>query len=101
VPTEDLGFFGCTEFEWDDYNSFKIWDKHRVAISECEEVFFNVPFVTAEDLKHSEGEPRFYCLGHSDAERLLFLVFTVRHTRIRIISARDMSRKERRMYEAL
>jgi len=54
-----------------------------------------------KDEKHSEQEERYYALGHTDAGRLLFLVFTIRNNLIRVISARDMSKKERERYEAL
>ncbi len=85
----------CVGFDWDKENLLKNWEKHRVAFWECEEVFFNQPFLMAEDALYSIDETRFYALGKTDSERLLFLVFTVRYKKIRVISARDMSRKER------
>ena len=63
---------------------------------ECEQAFFNVPLIVADDLVHSTVEPRYYVLGQTDAERRLFIVFTIRKRRIRVISARDMSPKEGR-----
>ena len=81
-------------FQWDAANSIKIWERHRVTPSECEEGFFNRPLVVGDDEKHSKGEERFYPLGQSDAARLLFVVFTIRGQRIRVISALDMSRNE-------
>ena len=87
-----------TGFEWDQGNSEKNWFKHRVTRSECEQVFFNRPFVVAEDQKHSQNEPRHYALGHTDKGRKLFVVFTVRGGLIRVISARNMNRAERRIY---
>ncbi|MCL5962568.1 MAG: BrnT family toxin [Chloroflexi bacterium] len=75
------------------------WRGHRVAPSECEEVFFNRPLTVADDIKHSENENRFYALGHTDAGRHLFIVFAVRRNQVRVISARDMNRKEREAYE--
>lgn len=90
----------CTSFEWDKHNSEKNWLKHRVSASECEEVFFNRPLVVGDDTKHLQSECRFYSLGHTDAGRLLFVVFTVRSDRIRVISARDMNRKERKGYKS-
>ncbi len=89
----------CTGFEWDEHNAEKNWLGHRVAPSECEEVFFNLPLTVADDIKHSEKENRFYALGHTDAGRRLFIVFTVRRNLIRVISARDVNRKERGAYE--
>ena len=91
----------CTGFQWDRHNAGKNWERHRVAVPECEDVFFNAPLVIREDAKHSQREPRFYCLGQTDAGRLLFVVFTIRGTLIRVISARDMSRKEREVYRQL
>lgn len=89
---------GCTGFEWDQDNAEKNWRKHRVLPEECEQVFFNRPLVVTEDTGHSENESRYYSLGQSDTSRLLFVVFTVRGELIRVISARDMSRKERAVY---
>jgi uncharacterized protein len=90
----------CTGFEWDSHNADKIWFKHHVSLSECEQIFFNLPLVVADDLKHSEHENRFFALGQTDLDRFLFMVFTVRNNKIRVISARDMNRKERRVYQA-
>ncbi|MCL4460573.1 MAG: BrnT family toxin [Nitrospirae bacterium] len=88
----------CTGFEWDMHNAGKIWQKHGVSPTECEQIYFNRPLVFADDLKHSEEENRFYALGKTDGRRLLFVVFTVRQDKIRVISARDMNRKERKAY---
>jgi len=89
----------ATGFEWDDGNIDKNWIKHGVSPSECEQMFFNQPLVVAEDSVHSEAEERLFALGRTDNERLLFTVFTVRKDKIRIISARDMSSKERKVYK--
>jgi uncharacterized DUF497 family protein len=87
-------------FDWDKENSEKIWRKHKVSPFECEQIFFNRPVVVAPDETHSQSEPRFYVLGRTDAARLLFLVFTARKHLVRVISARDMSRSEREVYES-
>ncbi len=92
--------FKCTGFEWDDHNTEKIRARHDVAPTECEQIFFNLPFVIGDDSKHSEKENRFFALGKTDTRRLVFLVFTVRIDRIRVISAQDMNRKEREVYRA-
>jgi hypothetical protein len=89
----------CTGFEWDEANAEKNWDLHRVLRGEAEQIFFNRPVVVAPDARHSHQEPRYAALGASDAGRRLTVVFTVRGTSIRVISARDMSRRERRIYE--
>jgi uncharacterized protein len=87
-------------FQWDAGNSGKIWERHRVAPTECEELFFNRPLVVAQDEEHSVAEERIYGLGQSDAGRLLFVAFVIRGRLIRVISARDMSRRERRIYRS-
>ena len=93
------GLHDCDGFEWDVGNSDKNWERHRVTQSECEQVFFYVPFLVAEDLGHSQEESRSYGLGKTDLNRRLFVVFTIRGSLIRVISARDMSRSERRVYQ--
>jgi uncharacterized DUF497 family protein len=90
----------CTGFEWDDGNAPKIWEKHGVSPMECEEVFFNLPLVAGHDERHSQDEKRTYVLGQSDGGRRLFVVVTIRRGLLRVISARDMSRKERKIYES-
>jgi uncharacterized DUF497 family protein len=89
----------CTEFQWDQGNSEKNWQKHRVSPFECEQIFFNQPLIAADDVAHSQQERRYYVLGRTDNGRRLYVVFTIRGHRIRVISARDMNRKERKAYE--
>ena len=89
----------CIGFDWDDGNLLKNWEKHGVSASECEQVFFNLPLVASPDVMHSGYETRFYSLGKSDSGKHLFIVFTVRDNLIRIISARNMNRKERDAYK--
>ncbi len=86
-------------FEWDEGNRYKNEDKHGVLWTEIEEVFFNQPLLLHPDPRHSMEEARCFVLGKTDAGRRLMVVFTVRHGRIRVISARPMSRRERRIYE--
>jgi uncharacterized DUF497 family protein len=88
----------CTGFQWDDGNSEKNWISHQVTKSECEQIFFNQPLVIGNDEKHSKVEKRHYVLGQTDSDRLLYIVCTVRQNLIRVISARDMSKKEREVY---
>ncbi|MEW6200892.1 MAG: BrnT family toxin [bacterium] len=78
-----------------------MWYKRHVSPSECEQIFFNRPLVIEDDIKHSEVENCLYALGHTDADRRLFVVFTVRQSLIRVISARDMNRRERKVYQSL
>lgn len=93
-----LDIHAITGFNWDEGNSHKNWVKHQVSNSECKEVFFNVPLLLADDQKHSQNETRYYVLGKTNASRRLFIAFTVREDKIRIISARDVSKKEREVY---
>jgi uncharacterized DUF497 family protein len=88
-------------FDWDDANTVKIIDKHEVMPAEVERIFFNAPLLLMDDIKHSQKEERFHALGISDERRLLHVTFTLRakNTLIRVISARDMHRKERKIYE--
>ena len=88
----------CTGFQWDEGNSEKNWIKHRVTRAECEQVFSNQPLVVGEDEKHSQDEPRSYALGRTDAGRRLFVAFTIRGDLVRVISTRDVTEGERRVY---
>ncbi len=89
-----------TGFDWDEENARKN-EKHNVSMAETEQVFFNEPLLVLEDSKHSKKEPRFHALGKSDEKRRLHITFTLRQAgeKIRIISARDMYKKERAIYE--
>jgi len=91
-------FNNCEGFEWDKGNFEKNWIHHKVMQGECEQVFFNEPIIVFFDEKHSQIENRWYLLGRTDAERLLFIVFTIRRNTIRVISAGDMNKKERKNY---
>lgn len=89
-----------TGFDWDDGNARKN-EKHDVSMAEAEQVFFNDPLLLLEDAKHSQRESCIHALGKTDEERLLHITFTLRHSgeKIRVISARDMHKKERKIYE--
>jgi len=85
-------------FDWDSGNRNKNWLKHKVIWRECEEVFFNNPLFIIPDVQHSQSEPRYTALGKTNRKRLLTIIFTVRNEKIRVISARDMHKKERKFY---
>ena len=89
----------CTGFDWDDANTRKNWERHRVTQDEAEDVFFHEPLVVRSDLRHSKSEKRYYALGQTTAGRRLFVVFTTRRKLTRAISARDMNRNETETYE--
>ncbi len=88
-------------FEWDAGNARKSVEKHDVSQAEAEQIFFNEPLLMVPDARHSAEERRIHALGRTDDGRLLHITFTLRQdkTKIRVISARDMSRKERSYYE--
>ena len=88
-------------FDWDVGNARKSEKKHDVSQPEAEQVFFNQPLLILEDTNHSQKEGRYHALGVTDDLRLLHIAFTLRAsgTLIRVISARDMHRKERVIYE--
>ena len=94
----DHEILNCTGFQWDNDNSEKNWISHQVTKSECEQILFNQPLVIGNDEKHSKIEKRYYILGQTDSDRQLYIVCTIRQNLIRIISARDMSKKEREVY---
>lgn len=91
---------GIVGFDWDDGNARKN-EKHGVCQAEAEEVFFNQPLLLLEDARHGGRELRFHALGKTHEGRRLHITFTLRRndTLIRVISARDMHRKERSAYE--
>ncbi len=90
-----------TGFDWDAGNERKSEEKHTVSRFEAEQVFFNQPLLVLGDKKHSQNEERYHALGRTNDARLLHITFTLRSddTLIRVISARDMHRKERDIYE--
>ena len=95
-----IDFTKITEFDWDEGNVRKN-DKHCVSMAEAEQIFFNEPLLVIDDTKHSQGECRFHALGKTNEERTLHITFTLRNAgkSIRVISARDMHRKEHKIYE--
>jgi hypothetical protein len=88
------------KFDWDDGNLNKNYEKHNVTTQEAENIFSNEPITIGEDKAHSNHEERYGALGRTQNGRKLSVVFALRNNKVRIISARDMSRKERITYEA-
>ena len=88
-------------FDWDAGNERKSVDKHGVRQTEAEQAFFNQPLLVLEDERHSADEPRFHALGRTEAGRRLQITFTLRRegSLVRVISARDMSARERAIYD--
>lgn len=87
------------EFLWDKGNLDKNWLKHQVLVSESEEIFYDDNKIILKDILHSDKEDRFIILGKTKKHRLLFVVFTKRDNKIRIISARNVDKKEKILYE--
>jgi uncharacterized DUF497 family protein len=96
METEFEKFAG---FQWDQGNSNKNLLKHHVEDWECEQVFFNEPLLVLDDPKHSLVERRWAAFGRTDGGRLLVVIFTKRDKLLRVISAREMNRKEILFYE--
>ena len=88
-----------SEFEWDSGNRGKNFKKHGVTDEECEEAFFDERKKILKDILHSGKEKRYILLGKTKKERLLFLVFTIRKSKVRVISARDLNKREKKLYE--
>jgi uncharacterized DUF497 family protein len=86
-------------FEWDEAKSRRNLKKHGVSFEEASTIFGDPLARTIHDAVHSEQEDRFVNLGESQRGRLLVVVFTDRGDKIRIVSARAASRRERRDYE--
>ena len=97
-----IDFSQLTGFERDTANRDKNWNLHEISWAEAEEPFFHRPLLVYPDPLHSQSEDRFYLLGRTGADRRLFVVFTIRKNKVRVISAREMSKRERKIYnEAL
>ena len=72
-------------------------DKQSITPSECEQIFFNIPLIVADDKKYSQKEDRYYALGKTDKDRWIFIVFTIRNNHMRVISVRNMNKKQKYM----
>ncbi len=95
----DKIFERFTGFQWDIGNIDKNRIRHNVEQFECEQVFFNKPLIILDDLVHSLSEKRWAAFGKTDRNRFLVIVFTKRKNLIRVISARDMNKRERKYYD--
>ena len=84
-------------FDWDNGNIYKNEDKHGLNYKKIEEVFFNEPLI--EDFAHSELECRCIAFGIDNSNKKIVVIFTVRDSKIRVISAREMTKKEKKFYE--
>ena len=82
-----------------DYDTFNAGAKDLLSTHSYLFFFFNKPLIIGDDEKHSQNEKRYFTLGQTDNVRLLFIVSTIRENLIRVISARDMNKKEREVYQ--
>lgn len=89
----------CVGFDWDESNTVKNWERHKVTPEEAEDVFFQEPLVVQSDTRHSSREKRYWAIGRTSRGRLLFVAFMVRRKLIRVISVRDMNRREAEEYK--
>lgn len=87
-------------FDWDKGNVTKNAVAHQVSCEQAEQVFINRPLFFLEDPKHSQRELRIKAFGQTDEGKWLTISLTMRGRKIRVISARDMNRRERIFYEA-
>jgi uncharacterized protein len=85
-------------FEWDEGNSYKSWLKHGVSNAEAEQVYSNRPFYVYPDVLHSASEERKLIIGKTNADKAVFISFTHRNRRVRVISSRWMGRRERKRF---
>lgn len=88
-----------TGFQWDKGNIDKNLLKHGISDQECEEVFFDPNKRILKDILHSGKENRYILLGQTKLGRLLFVAFIIRNNKIRIISTRNLNKKEKHLYE--
>jgi uncharacterized DUF497 family protein len=91
-------FARVTGFDWDAGNSEKNWRRHAVTQAETEQAFINRPVLVMSSPQSPASEVRHFALGQSDQGRRLAIIFTLRGSLLRVISARPMSRRERRLY---
>ena len=91
-------FLEVTGFQWDEGNSAKNWRRHQVTQAEAEQILLNRPILVTPDPRHSTREARYFAFGRTDGGRELTVVFRLRRSLLRVISARPMSRRERRLY---
>lgn len=82
----------CVGFGWDEENAPKVRARHHVAPGECEQLFFDAPLLVWADLRHSQSEARWRALGMTLDGRAIFLVFTLRGSKLRVLAARNMNR---------
>ncbi len=86
-------------FQWDKWNIDKNYKKHGITPNETEEVFLDEDVKIEKDIKHQEQEERFIAIGKTIGDKILFVVFTIRTGKIRVISGRRANKKEGEVYQ--
>jgi len=86
-------------FEWDKWNIDKSYKKHGITPNETEEIFLDIDVKIEKDIKHQQQEKRFIGIGKTTEDKILFIIFTIRSDKIRIISGRMANKKEREVYQ--
>ncbi len=86
-------------FEWDKWNIDKSYKKHGITPNETEEIFLDIDVKIEKDIKHQQQENRFIAIGKTTEEKILFVIFTLRSDKIRIISGRIANKKEGEVYQ--
>jgi uncharacterized protein len=87
------------EFEWDEGKAESNLIKHGISFDDAQTVFNDPLYVDFYDPDHSEDEDRYLIIGESNRGRLLIVSYTERGNVIRLISARETTKIERKMYE--
>jgi len=87
------------EFEWDATKAVENLKNHRVSFEEAKSVFNDPLLLTFPDPEHSDEEHRIINIGISSHSRILLVVFTDRRGKVRVISSRKATAKERKLYE--
>ncbi len=86
-------------FEWDKWNTDKSYKKHGITPNQTEEVFLDDKVKIQKDLKHQQQEERFIAIGKTTEDKILFVVFTIRKDKIRVISGRNANKREKEVYQ--
>ena len=87
------------QFEWDEANKKKVWKKHKISVEECEEAFAADEIFSQPDELHSNKESRYILISKTKKLKYLFIVYTLRKNKVRVISDRSMHIKEQEFYE--
>jgi uncharacterized protein len=87
-------------FQWNEGKAASNWSKHGISFSEAETVFDDSLYIDFYDTDNSEDEDRYLIVGMSNEDRLLIVSYTERGSWVRIISAREVTKSERRIYES-